>query len=68
MASKTRAEIIAEIASIDADLASSRVPDGATGLTRLSFAGLRKELRAQKADLLAQLAIVDGNGCTSRDY
>lgn len=58
--SYTRDEIFAQLDAIDVELADSRVPDGATGKTRLAFAELRAELRRQRSELISAIAVLDG--------
>lgn len=69
--SRTRDEVLTELAAIDSQLTSALVPDGSTAKTALRFGGLRRELRARRAELIEQLRVIDAGGvapCQIREY
>ncbi len=69
MPNYTRAEVEAKLADIRSQLEDSLVPDGSTGLTRLQFGELRRELYRQEQHWLRVLGLLDRNaGCGTREY
>lgn len=66
--SYSRSEVLTKLAEIDGELEDARVPDGATGKTRLAFAELRSELRRQRKHWQAVLRHIDGDTDCGRAF